>query len=166
MSHIIKYACGSYLSNLIMLNMDKNLWGSKIWLDVNNNQPCELCKHGSMEIIIVCISFASSPFKKSEKPFLSFISLINAVLCTCCPEVPVMLDMCLCTHIHTHTHTHTQIHIHTPRITWKEFQLSHCLYQVGLWTCLWGIVLIHCNWCMRAQPTTGSTIPHAGYPGC
>lgn len=43
--------------------------------------------------------------------------------------------------------------------------LKNCLDQIGLWACLWCILLIT-NWCKQAQPTVGSaTLQQVGL-GC
>ena len=41
-------------------------------------------------------------------------------------------------------------------VSWKN-----CSYQVGLWACQWGLVLV-VNWQQKTHPTVGSTVPRLG----
>lgn len=45
----------------------------------------------------------------------------------------------------------------------RETPLRNCLDKIDLWACLWWMVLI-VNWCWRAQPAVGTTIPQKVSP--
>ena len=55
-------------------------------------------------------------------------------------------------------HTLTSVNLGSPE---KDFRLSHCCYEAGLWAHLWGIFLIGYR-CRRGRPTVGGAILWAG----